>query len=325
MEFVRTASGGAFGGYRFGREPTGVHLMIADPFTFPAGELLAHLNQHVPGAVVMGGMASGGLRQRQSRLFLDGRVLTHGAVGAHLPRAEVHPLVAQGCRPVGDPYTITRADGNLIYEVGGRPPLVRLQELAAALARSGTCSPRARTWGSSSTSTRPRRARAISWSAASPAPTRDREPSRSARKCRRARPCSSTSGTPARPMRIYGAPWSRKLPPSAAAPPLGPCCSPALAAERACSPSRTTIPGSWLRSGPDPGRRILLRRRIRTGGRAELPAHLHRLHRAVPGPQPLDALQSASRPFGSGHLLGRPADPGQAGQGGAREDFADVM
>ena len=133
MEFVRTASGGAFGGYRFGREPTGVHLMIADPFTFPAGELLAHLNQHVPGAVVMGGMASGGLRQRQSRLFLDGRVLTHGAVGAHLPRAEVHPLVAQGCRPVGDPYTITRADGNLIYEVGGRPPLVRLQELAAAL------------------------------------------------------------------------------------------------------------------------------------------------------------------------------------------------
>ncbi len=133
MEFVRTASGGAFGGYRFGREPAGVHLMIADPFTFPAGELLAHLNQHVPGAVVMGGMASGGLRQRQSRLFLDGRVLTHGAVGAHLPRAEFHPLVAQGCRPVGDPYTITRADGNLIYEVGGRPPLVRLRELAAAL------------------------------------------------------------------------------------------------------------------------------------------------------------------------------------------------
>ena len=133
MEFVRTASGGAFGGYRFGREPAGVHLMIGDPFTFPAGDLLAHLNQHVPGAVVMGGMASGGLRRRQSRLFLDGRVLTYGAVGAHLPRAEVHPLVAQGCRPVGDPYTITRADGNLIYEVGGRPPLVRLQELAAAL------------------------------------------------------------------------------------------------------------------------------------------------------------------------------------------------
>jgi small ligand-binding sensory domain FIST len=133
MEFVRTASGGAFGGYRFGPDPAGAHLMIGDPFTFPAGDLLAHLNQHVRGATVMGGMASGGLAQRRSLLFLDDRVLTSGAVGAHLPAAEVRPLVAQGCRPVGDPYTVTRADGSLIFELGGRPPLNRLRELAATL------------------------------------------------------------------------------------------------------------------------------------------------------------------------------------------------
>jgi len=133
MEFVRTASGGAFGGYRFGTGPAGIHLMICDPFTFPAGDLLAHLNQHVGEAVVMGGMASGGLRQGRSRLFLDQRVLSGGAVGVHLPHAEVHPLVAQGCRPVGDPYTVTRADGNVIFDLGGRPPLTRLRELAAAL------------------------------------------------------------------------------------------------------------------------------------------------------------------------------------------------
>jgi small ligand-binding sensory domain FIST len=133
MEFVPTSSGGAFGGYRFGPDPSGVHLMICDPFTFPAGDLLAHLNEKVPGAVVMGGMASGGLDLQQSRLFLDGRVLAGGAVGAHIPQAEVHPLVAQGCRPVGAPYTVTRASGHLIQELGGRPPLVRLQELAAEL------------------------------------------------------------------------------------------------------------------------------------------------------------------------------------------------
>ena len=133
MEFVRTPSGGAYGGYRFGPGPAGLHLLICDPFTFPASDLLAHLNRQAPGAVLMGGMASGGLAQRQSRLFLDGRVLSSGAVGAHLPRAEIHPLVAQGCRPVGDPYTTTRADGNVIFELGGRSPLARLQELAAAL------------------------------------------------------------------------------------------------------------------------------------------------------------------------------------------------
>ncbi len=133
MDFVRTASGGAFGGYLFGPGPEGVHLMLCDPFTFPAADLLTHLNSSVPGTVVMGGMASGGLTLRQSRLFLDGRVVTHGAVGAHLPQAEVHPLVAQGCRPVGAPFTITGAQGSLITELGGRPPLERLQDLAAAL------------------------------------------------------------------------------------------------------------------------------------------------------------------------------------------------
>jgi small ligand-binding sensory domain FIST len=133
MEFVRTGSGGAYGGYRFGRDPGGIHLMICDPFTFPADGLLAHLNSRVPGALVMGGMASGGLALRQSRLFLDGRVLSSGAVGAHLPEAGARLLVSQGCRPVGDPYTVTEAEGSVIYQLGGRAPLARLQDLAAAL------------------------------------------------------------------------------------------------------------------------------------------------------------------------------------------------
>jgi len=133
MEFIQTSSGGAYGGYRFPREPQGAHLLICDPFTFPADGLLAHLNEQVPGAMVMGGMASAALGSRQSRLFLDDRALSRGAVGVRLPGAEVHPLVAQGCRPVGDAYIITAADGNVIRELGRRPPLVRLQEMAAAL------------------------------------------------------------------------------------------------------------------------------------------------------------------------------------------------
>jgi len=130
MEFVRTSSGGAFGGYRFGPGP---HLLISDPFTFPSDVLLAHLNENVPGAVVVGVLASGGVAARQSRLFLDGRVLSQGAVGVNLPGADLQPLVAQGCRPVGDPFTVTAAQDSLILQVGGQPPLSRLQELAAAL------------------------------------------------------------------------------------------------------------------------------------------------------------------------------------------------
>jgi small ligand-binding sensory domain FIST len=133
MDYIRTPTGGAYGGYRFPREPAGAHLLICDPFSFPADGLLAHLNEQIPGTVVMGGMASAAVRPGQSRLFLDDRVLSSGAVGVHLPNAEVHPLVAQGCRPVGDAYIITRADGNVIHELGGRPPLVRLREMAEAM------------------------------------------------------------------------------------------------------------------------------------------------------------------------------------------------
>ena len=132
MDYVRTQTGGVIGGYRFGADEPGVYLMICDPFTFPAEDLLAHLNEHVTGTVIIGGMASGGLGVRESRLFLDGRVLAHGAVGARLPGAEVHTLVSQGCRPVGQPYTVTAARGNLVEELGGRSPLERLQDLALA-------------------------------------------------------------------------------------------------------------------------------------------------------------------------------------------------
>jgi small ligand-binding sensory domain FIST len=133
MEFTRTSGGGALGGYRFEPDRPGVCLLISDPFTFPAEYLLAHLNEHAPGTLVMGGMASGGLGAQRSRLFLDGKVLNEGAVGAYLPEAQIHPLVSQGCRPIGDPFTVTAAEGNLVQELGGQPAMNRLQDLAASL------------------------------------------------------------------------------------------------------------------------------------------------------------------------------------------------
>jgi small ligand-binding sensory domain FIST len=48
MEFVRTSTGGAYGGYRFGQGPAGAHLMICDPFTFPVAGLLAKTLGEIP-------------------------------------------------------------------------------------------------------------------------------------------------------------------------------------------------------------------------------------------------------------------------------------
>ena len=121
------------GGYRFEEAGPGPYLLIADPFSFPVDLLLRHLNERAPGTVVMGGMASGAAAAGQTRLFLDGGVIDSGAVGARLPRVRIRPLVSQGCRPIGNAYTVTRAEGNVIFELGGKSPLERLQELIATL------------------------------------------------------------------------------------------------------------------------------------------------------------------------------------------------
>jgi small ligand-binding sensory domain FIST len=139
MEFVSTESGGAFAGWRFQPEASdgriSVHLMICDPFTFPADLLMRYLNEAVPGAMVVGGNASGAVQAGQTILFHDSEIFHEGAVGARLPRAvAVRALVSQGCRPIGDALVVTRAEQNVVFELAGRPPLDRLRETVAALA-----------------------------------------------------------------------------------------------------------------------------------------------------------------------------------------------
>jgi small ligand-binding sensory domain FIST len=133
MEYVRTSEGGVFAGYRFEDAGPGPYLLIGDPYTFPTDPLLGLVNERVPGTVMMGGMASGGTGPGDTRLYLDDKVVDSGAVGARVPGTRIQPLVSQGCRPVGNAYTITRAEGNVIHELGGLPPLQRLRELVAKL------------------------------------------------------------------------------------------------------------------------------------------------------------------------------------------------
>jgi small ligand-binding sensory domain FIST len=133
MEFVRTSEGGVLGGYRFEDAAHAPYLLIGDPYSFPTDLLLGSVNERAPGTVVVGGMASGGLGPGDNRLFLDDRVVDSGAVGARIPGIQIRSLVSQGCRPIGNVYAVTQAEGNVIHELGGRPPLWRLEELVETL------------------------------------------------------------------------------------------------------------------------------------------------------------------------------------------------
>jgi small ligand-binding sensory domain FIST len=108
-------------------------LLLPDPFSFPVDSFLQRLHQDRPGLVVVGGMASAARGPGGNRLVIDDRVESGGAVGAFLPSSlTVTTVVSQGCRPVGAPLAVTKAQDNIVYELGGRPALERLQEVAAA-------------------------------------------------------------------------------------------------------------------------------------------------------------------------------------------------
>ena len=109
-------------------------LLIPDPFTFPTDDLLRRMAEDRPGMPVVGGMASVARAPGGNRLVINDEVVTSGAVGAFLGAGvEVTTVVSQGCWPVGSPFVVTRAEQNIVYELGGRPAVERLQEVAAGL------------------------------------------------------------------------------------------------------------------------------------------------------------------------------------------------
>jgi small ligand-binding sensory domain FIST len=112
------------------QEPSAL-LLLADPFSFPADGFLGRAGEDFPGLPVVGGMASAGRGPGGNRLVVDGHVVVDGAVGAFLgPGVDVRTVVSQGCRPVGAPFAVTRAERNIVYELAGRPALERLQDVA---------------------------------------------------------------------------------------------------------------------------------------------------------------------------------------------------
>jgi small ligand-binding sensory domain FIST len=106
-------------------------LLLADPFTFPVELLLRGLAIEHPDLPVIGGMASAARSPGGNRLVLNHEVFQDGAIGALIgPGVKLSTVVSQGCRPIGRPLAVTRAEGNIIFELAGQPALHRLVQMA---------------------------------------------------------------------------------------------------------------------------------------------------------------------------------------------------
>ncbi len=111
-----------------------VAVLLAEPASFPIDSFVERLNGQLPGLPLVGAVAESALANGPIRLLHDGRVVDRGAVGAFLggPVA-ARGVVAQGCRPVGPPMTVTAAERNAVLALAGVPAAAKLESILAGL------------------------------------------------------------------------------------------------------------------------------------------------------------------------------------------------
>jgi small ligand-binding sensory domain FIST len=108
-------------------------LLLADPFSFEVEVFLRGLDAGFSGSKI-GGLASGGRGPGENVLYLGEQAHRGGVVGVALSgNVRIETLVAQGCRPIGEPMFVTRCRENVVYAVDGSSPIEVLQRLYARL------------------------------------------------------------------------------------------------------------------------------------------------------------------------------------------------
>lgn len=130
-------------------------ILLADPFSSNVNDLLQGLDFAYPGSVKVGGLASASTMGVQSGLFYrdpkgcsKGTLYRDGTVGVALSgNVVLDPIVAQGCRPIGQPYQISKGERNIVLELvnsngisfseaESQPPLAVLRDIIQNLSES---------------------------------------------------------------------------------------------------------------------------------------------------------------------------------------------
>ena len=90
-------------------------ILLADPFSSGTSDLLQGLDFAYPGAVKVGGLASTGAMAGRASLFADFQLYQEGVVGIALSgNLVMEAIVAQGCRPIGQPFRVTQGERNIL-------------------------------------------------------------------------------------------------------------------------------------------------------------------------------------------------------------------
>jgi len=109
-------------------------LVFADPFHMDCQAWLNQWNEAYASLPILGGLASANIPPQRTQLYFNGEVYEEGGVGLSVGgRVRLASVISQGCTPIGDTWTITRSDGNVILEIGNRPAYHVLMETVSLL------------------------------------------------------------------------------------------------------------------------------------------------------------------------------------------------
>jgi small ligand-binding sensory domain FIST len=108
-------------------------ILLAEPYSFGTDAALEELAVSAPAVPVLGGLASARMPDGAGVMFFGEELVQDGAVGICLHGVDLLHCVSQGAAPLGRELTITRAQGNLILELAGRPALETVERTISEL------------------------------------------------------------------------------------------------------------------------------------------------------------------------------------------------
>jgi small ligand-binding sensory domain FIST len=131
QEQVEEASGPGYWPLETGVEPaqTNGWLVFIDPFHLDSETWLKTWNEAYAPLPVLGGLASGDFEEQLTQVYLNGEVFEEGGVAISCGGGvKLAGVTSQGCTPIGETWTLTRVEQNIIHQIGNRPAYEVLAE-----------------------------------------------------------------------------------------------------------------------------------------------------------------------------------------------------
>ena len=109
-------------------------LVFIDPFHLDSETWLRTWNEAYAPLPVLGGLASGEFSEQTTQLYLNGDVFETGGIAISFGGGvKLAGVTSQGCTPIGETWTLTRVEQNIIHQIGNRPAYEVLAETFNAL------------------------------------------------------------------------------------------------------------------------------------------------------------------------------------------------